>query len=181
MVHSLDWGVLSTISTRLDGGASPIPFGNIYSFVDGTCNNSTGVPYMYGTFADQSLIDSTENNMVSLTLSEASLSSVCANKDRLSACTLGTANGDPENPVCGRLTLTGSLIVLEEKSDEFADAKKALFQRHTSMKGWPDNHGWVISKIDIQDIWLIDYFGGATILSNDDYFGVDTVKDEDEN
>jgi hypothetical protein len=181
MVHSLDWGVLSTISTRLDGGASPIPFGNIYSFVDGTCKNSTGIPYMYGTFLDQSLIDSTANNMVSLTLTEASLSSVCANKDGLSACTLGSKYGDPENPVCGRLTLTGSLIILDEKSDEHVFAKKSLFQRHTTMEGWPDNHNWVISKIDIQDIWLIDYFGGATILPKDDYFGVDVVKEKDEN
>jgi len=49
MVHSLDWGVLSTVSTRLGNAENPIPFGNIYSFVDGTCENSTGVPYFFGT------------------------------------------------------------------------------------------------------------------------------------
>ena len=29
---------------------------------------------------------------------------------------------------------------------------------------------WVIAKIDLQDIWLIDYFGGATILDPKEYF-----------
>lgn len=51
MVHSLNYGVLSTISTRLPG--SP-PFGNVYSFVDGDCSSSSGVPYFYGTYMDQS-------------------------------------------------------------------------------------------------------------------------------
>jgi hypothetical protein len=40
------------------------------------------------------------------------------------------------------------------------------------MVDWPVGHRWVIAKIDIQDIWLIDYFGGATILDPIDYFSV---------
>ena len=56
----------------------------------------------------------------------------------------------------------------------------ALFQRHTSMQSWPSDHNWIISKLVIQDIWLIDYFGGATILSLDDYFDVKLNKDEEE-
>jgi hypothetical protein len=179
MVHSLDWGVLSTISTRLGDGS--IPFGNIYSFADGTCDNSTGIPYLYGTYLDQSLTDSLENPMVSLTLSEASLSSVCSNRDGLGACTLGTKYGDPENPVCARLTLTGELVVLDESSDEYSFARQSLFERHSTMETWPENHGWVIAKIDLQDIWLIDYFGGAAILTPEQYFAANLVDDmEDE-
>lgn len=72
MVHSLDWGVVSTISSRLGGDGSPaIPFGNVYSFVDGPCDKSTGVPYLYGTYMDQSFTDTESNDMVSLTLSES--------------------------------------------------------------------------------------------------------------
>jgi hypothetical protein len=173
MVHSLDWGVLSTISTRLGDGS--IPFGNIYSFVDGTCHNSTGIPYLYGTYLDQSLTDSLENPMVSLTLSEASLSSVCSNRDGLDACSLRTKYGDPENPVCARLTLTGELVVLEESSDEYVFSKQSLFERHSSMAKWPENHEWVIAKIVLQDIWLIDYFGGAAILTPEQYFAANLV------
>lgn len=175
MVHSLDWGVLATISSRLHGSDTddetpPVPFGNVYSFVDGTCDKATGTPYLFGTFMDQSFIDSKENPMVSLTLSEASVSSVCTDRDGLPACTLGTKYGDPENPVCARLTLTGKLVVLEDDSEEFTFAQQALFERHSTMEGWPTDHNWVIAKIDVQDVWLIDFFGGASIIDPASYF-----------
>ena len=75
-----------------------------------------------------------------------------------------------ENPVCARLTLTGSFVALEEGSEEYDFAKTAMFERHSTMEGWPSDHEWVLAKIDIQDVWLIDFFGGATILSPDEYF-----------
>ena len=181
MVHSLDWGVLSTISSRLDGGGTtPIPFGNVYSFVDGPCQNGTGVPYMYGTYLDQSLMDSRDNPMVSLTLTEASVASVCAQRDRIPSCTLGTKYGDPENPVCARLTVTGTLVVLDESTEEYRFAKAALLERHTTMEKWPADHHWIIAKIDIQDVWLIDYFGGATILTPETYFAVPNGEEDEE-
>jgi Pyridoxamine 5'-phosphate oxidase len=189
MVHTLDWGVLATISSRLPGDVEnpttlsssslPIPFGNVYSFVDGTCDMATGVPYLYGTYMDQSFIDSTYNQMVSLTLSEASLSSVCADRVGLSACTLGSKYGDPENPVCARLTLTGVLVVLQEDSEEYAFAQSALFERHSTMKGWPQDHKWVIAKIDIRDVWLIDFFGGASIVDPASYFAATPANYQD--
>jgi hypothetical protein len=169
MVHSLDWGVLSTISSRLDGDV-PVPFGNVYSFVDGSCDKSTGIPYLLGTFMDQSFQDSKGNDRVALTLSEASLSSVCADREGLAACTLGTKYGDPENPVCARLTLTGKLVVLEKDSTEYDFAQEALFERHGTMEDWPRDHNWVVAKIDIQDVWLIDFFGGASIIDPSEYF-----------
>eukprot|EP00526_Cylindrotheca_closterium_P019856 CAMPEP_0113644594 /NCGR_PEP_ID=MMETSP0017_2-20120614/23472_1 /TAXON_ID=2856 /ORGANISM="Cylindrotheca closterium" /LENGTH=231 /DNA_ID=CAMNT_0000556217 /DNA_START=15 /DNA_END=710 /DNA_ORIENTATION=- /assembly_acc=CAM_ASM_000147 len=170
MVHSLDWGILATISTRLGGDTSPIPFGNVYSFVDGTCEKSTGTPYFYGTYMDQSYTDSLTHETVSLTLSEASLSSVCTERDAFTSCTLGTKYGDPENPVCARLTLTGKFIALTEGTEEYNFAKEAIFERHPTMEDWPDNHEWVIAKIDIEDVWLIDFFGGASILTPEEYF-----------
>lgn len=176
MVHSLDWGVVSTISSRLTDTTtatpSNVPFGNVYSFVDGSCDNPSGIPYLYGTYMDQSFADTLNNDNVALTLSESSFSSVCGNKAEASigSCQLGTNFGDPENPMCARLTLTGKLVVLDGGSDEFKTARAAFFERHPSMKSWPSGHGWVVAKIDIEDIWLIDYFGGATVLDPKDYF-----------
>lgn len=83
MSHSLDWGVLTTFSSRIntndDGMPSmpPMPFGNVYSFIDGSCINATGTPYFYGTYMDQSFQDMKMNPYASLTLSEASLASTC--------------------------------------------------------------------------------------------------------
>jgi hypothetical protein len=170
MVHALDWGVVSTISSRLgDEGSPAIPFGNVYSFVDGSCDTATGIPYLYGTYMDQSFSDTKSNDSVSLTLSESSLSSVCPNGD-IDSCMLNTAFGDPENPMCARLTITGKLVALDDDSEEHKFAKNAFFERHPSMKAWPTEHGWVIAKIEIEDLWLIDFFGGATVLDPKDYF-----------
>jgi hypothetical protein len=166
----MSWGTLSTISTRIGDETSPVPFGNTYSFVDGPCTEASGIPYFYGTYLDQSFTDTLENPTVSLSLSEASLSSTCANRDGLQACQLDTKYGDPENPVCARVSLTGTFEVLEETSPEYQYAQQAIFQRHTTMERWPANHNWAIAKINVQDVWLIDFFGGAAIMSADEYF-----------
>jgi Pyridoxamine 5'-phosphate oxidase len=178
MVHSLNWGVLSTISSRLDGNEEGmIPFGNVYSYSDGPCLNSTGVPYFYGTYMDQSFKDSLLNANAALTLSEASLSSVCMdatttnnNEMKRSACQIGSKYGDPENPVCARLTLTGKLVeVTDPVEKEFS--LQSIFSRHASMTAWPEDHEWIVAKLELSDIWLIDFFGGASILDLDAYFG----------
>jgi hypothetical protein len=61
-------------------------------------------------------------------------------------------------------------VLDDETSEEFQLAQKAIFERHKTMKDWPKNHDWVIAKIIIEDVWLIDYFGGATILTPEEYF-----------
>jgi len=192
MVHSLDWGVLSTISSRLvddDDAKQPVPFGNVYSFVDGPCQNSTGVPYFYGTYMDQSFKDSLTNTNAALTLSEASLSSVCLDSAsgheqqnqqqsaseatpttmNQQACQIGVNYGDPENPVCARLTLTGKVREVKDPVEK-EWALQAMFQRHESMKDWPTNHDWIVAKLELSDIWLIDFYGGASVLDLDKYF-----------
>jgi hypothetical protein len=57
-------------------------------------------------------------------------------------------------------------------------AKEALFQRHAGMREWPDDHEWIVAKMDVQDVWLIDYFGGATVISVQDYMAVNLTLDE---
>ena len=200
MVHTIHWGVLSTISSRLhpsdkrDGGspaAPAVPFGNVYSFVDGTCDKSTGVPYFYGTYMDQTFQDIQANPSASLTLSEASLASVCG-ADEYSkrdgglsaACQVSTHHGrygDPESPICARLTLTGTLVVVDPatSAEEHDMALRALYERHPQMSKWPVDHNWVVAKLDIKDVWFIDYFGGASILSVSEYLAVDLFAPKD--
>jgi hypothetical protein len=176
MIHSLEWGVLSTISSRLPGG---LPFGNVYSFIDGTCNNATGTPYFYGTFLDQTFQDMKANPKASFTVSEAALSSVCGSGG-VNACSIDHQHvGDPENPICARLTLTGTLVEVENSSKEFKSTQEAFFQRHPQMALWPLDHHWAIAKLAVEDIWLIDYFGGASILNIDNYFDQKLVEPDE--
>jgi Pyridoxamine 5'-phosphate oxidase len=165
MVHSLDYGVLSTLSTRFS--SQPVPFGNVYSFVDGPCNNSTGVPYFYGTFMDQSFQDFAVHPVASFTLSEASMCS-----QSVKACSV-VHTGDPESPLCARLTLTGKLEILDKASSDYEWAQPAFYERHPQVKDWPTDHNWIIARLVIQDIWLVDYFGGAANLSIQEYMSVD--------
>merc|ERR1711971_448735 len=39
------------------------------------------------------------------------------------------------------------------------------------MKDWPGDHEWLVSKLVIEDIWFIDFFGGADIMKLEDYYG----------
>lgn len=180
MVHSLDWGVLTTQSTRLPG----YPFGNVYSFVDGGCASSSGTPYFYGTFMDQSFIDLKANPKASFTLSEASFADVCGGES-LPQCAIGNLakyhGGDPENPVCARLTLSGRLVIVNADTDEYTEALAAMYKRHEQMAYWPTDHNWVIAKLELVDLWLIDYFGGATILDLDAYRSVQLFPPESSN
>ena len=52
MVGNLQWGVLSTTSTRSAGTTVGAPFGNPYSFAD-----VDGVPYFYASGLDASMVD----------------------------------------------------------------------------------------------------------------------------
>ena len=187
MVHTLNWGVLSTISSRLPNNVTT-PFGNVYSFIDGDCHNSTGTPYFFGTFLDQTFQDMQVHDQASFTLSEAGLASVCG-AHALPACAIAAVPppsshhnnhpkktkkthhiGDPESPICARLVLTGRLVQVHNDTAEFAMARQALFHRHPQMAYWPADHDWVIAKLLLADIWLIDYFGGPAVLPVDEYF-----------
>ncbi len=70
------------------------------------------------------------------------------------------------------------MVVLDDASEEYKFAQDALFERHPSMSYWPKGHAWVIGKIEIQDIWLIDFFGGATILNPEEYFAAGLYADD---
>ena len=63
--------------------------------------------------------------------------------------------------------------------DEISVAKEVVFSRHPAMKDWPPSHDFTFNTLDITDIFLIDTFGGATILTAADYYNVtcSTVED----
>jgi len=194
MVHTIDYGVLSTLSSQRlddadDGSGLVIPFGNVYSFVDGPWSNATGTPYFYGTYMDQSFADMKQNPWASLALTEASLLGSSHTTDGKNmdddddddddkalrkACSIPTSTllkGDPENPVCARITLRGRLEEVPRDSNEFVVIQAAFFERHPQMRDWPVDHKWVIAKLVLRDLWLVDYYGGAAVIDPETYYG----------
>lgn len=146
------WGVLSTISVDL-GGA---PFGNVVSFSDGPAGQGSGIPYFYLTRLDPTPRDVLKDSRCSFTISEAPL---------------GTCGDtDPENPTCSKITLSGKMKQIIENDPEADFAAKALFSKHTEMTDWPKDHNFQYFKLIVEDIFLIDWFGGPKPLSVAEYF-----------
>ena len=132
---------------------------------------------------DQSFTDAVNNTNVALTLSAAALNSACLSASskhdiiKEGSCIIGGEFGwgDPELPVCARMTMTGKLVEVTD-SVEKGWAQDALFARHKSMSGWPGDHQWLVAKLEVADIWMLDMFGGATVLDLDDYFAVRAIE-----
>lgn len=155
IAHNTIWGSMVTINSRNRQGA---PFGNIASFSDGPKDNSVGVLYMLHSGLDASMIDVASNDQIGFSISEMQ-TGYCQGKAI-----------DPEDPRCARLSISGRLV--EVDSDEIESAKHAIFDKHPFMKGWykdsdTKGHNFKFYKIQMEEIWLIDYFGGAAIIDND--------------
>ena len=171
MASTLTWGVLSTISTRSDGSTVGDAFGNPNSFAD-----VGGVPYIYGAAMDASFVDIFSGKArASLSLSEASL----MDKDGVATiadCEIGAGTfGDPENPPCARLVLSGNLSKVAVGSSEETAAKAALFAKHPSFKNFPPGHAFYVAKLNIDGLWLIDTYGGAATPDPADYFAANAT------
>merc|ERR1719162_1994464 len=106
MASTLTWGTLTTTSTRSEGSTPGDAFGNPYSFAD-----IDGMPYIYASGLDASMIDIFGTNgtggRVTLSLSEASI------QPTVRDCQIGTGLGDPENPPCARLVLSGEMTKVD--------------------------------------------------------------------
>ena len=171
MVSNLTWGALSTISNRTDGSTPGDAFGNPYSFAD-----VAGVPYFYVSDLDASITDLASNPRGSFALSEASLS-LANGTSAIAACQIGGGGGlgDPENPPCARLVLTGKFVNVAAGSPEEKTSKAALFARHPSFAHFPPGHSFYVVRLDLDGLWLIDAYGGAAIITPSDYFSANVT------
>lgn len=155
IAHNNIWGTLSTTSVHLNGQA----WGQPKSFVDGSTANSTGNLYFYDSDLDTSIEDTKADSRVAFSLSMAEMG-LC-NVEKL----------DPEDPRCARVVFSGYFVPVED-GGELEFATQALYERHPAMESWPTDHNWKVNKINMTEIWLIDIYGGATIVDIYDYFDV---------
>lgn len=64
------------------------------------------------------------------------------------------------------------LFILQVNEKEADYAKNSLFLRHPEMKTWPSSHNWFFAKLNITNIWVLDYFGGPKVVTPEEYFNV---------
>jgi len=152
-MHVSDWTTMATFSVQMPG----YPKANVFSVSDGTLGNSSGIPYFYLSDMEISVHDLEKNNKASITMSLAQ-GDYCQKKSL-----------DPEDPRCAHLILTGKVVTLDENTEEYKFAKEGLFSRHSAMSSWPSNHGWTVRKLEIENIMLLDFFGGVKTVELKDY------------
>lgn len=104
------------------------------------------------------MIDVTKNNTVGFTLSEAQIG-YCEQQEF-----------DEEDPRCARLSLSGKIVKVMDE-EEIQTAEKALFSKHPGMESWysgdGQGHDFGFWKLILEDIWLVDFFGGPAHISTD--------------
>ncbi|KNA16962.1 hypothetical protein SOVF_084390 [Spinacia oleracea] len=147
LVAQNSWGSLSTISAEF-GGA---PFGNVMSYSDGLPGEGAGIPYFYLTTLDPTAINALEDQRSSLAISEYPIGT-CGEKD-------------PQNPTCARITLTGKLKLVDANSKEAEFARSALFTKHPEMKYWPGWHNFQVFKLEIENVFMVNWFGGRKSIT----------------
>eukprot|EP00931_Biecheleriopsis_adriatica_P044489 TRINITY_DN25445_c0_g1_i3.p1 TRINITY_DN25445_c0_g1~~TRINITY_DN25445_c0_g1_i3.p1 ORF type:complete len:336 (+),score=47.96 TRINITY_DN25445_c0_g1_i3:612-1619(+) len=168
MTKTLVWGTLTTLMQSDHDGSTitGAPFGNIQSFAE-----VDGVPYFYMMMGDPTADNAFGDDpdpRAALTLTEAELGNVITGSSELPfMCKIGHI-GDPENPPCARLVLSGTLEKVTDPA-ELAAAKEALFKSHPQFETYLTSHGFFVTKLDITGIWMIDIYGPASVVTPDDY------------
>ncbi|XP_022196093.2 protein CREG1 [Nilaparvata lugens] len=157
IVRNSDWCSLSHVSHQ-DDVTKGYPVSRVYSFSDGPFSNSSGIPYIYTTFEDGGARDLKTDVRSSITVSLAQ-GAFC-----------DVRNLDPEDPRCPQVILTGDFEFLEKDSDEWKFGQNALFEKHPAMKTWPKSHKWMVSKLNIKFIELVDNVGGGKYPTVQEYF-----------
>jgi len=147
MVKYSNVSVVATHSHFLDG----FPFAQSKDVADGLYNQTfgTGVPYIYNSPMSTLEHDFTANPKVTFAYS-AEFTHYCQDS--------GIDNDDPR---CGKVMLSGEICKVTDV-DEQAWARTNMFVRHPATSAWPPGHGFAFFKLNIQNIFTLDYFGGAT-------------------
>ncbi|XP_054443793.1 protein CREG1 isoform X2 [Pteronotus mesoamericanus] len=156
VTHFSDWGALATISTQeaVRGQA----FADVLSLSDGLPGKGSGVPYFYLSPLQLSVGNLQENPYATLAMSLAQ-TDFCRKHSY-----------DPQSPLCAHIILAGTVTKVNETERDVAE--QSLFTRHPEMKSWPSSHNWFFAKLNITNIWLVDYFGGPKIVTPEEYYNV---------
>ncbi|KAJ8934228.1 hypothetical protein NQ318_002086 [Aromia moschata] len=84
-------------------------------------------------------------------------------------------NLDPQDPGCAKVFITGTFVKVDNTSSEYNFGKEALFEKHPSMRFWPEDHGFFVAKVDpiYIDVFYKIEGGHREHVSKEDYLAAD--------
>lgn len=157
IVHKSEWTAMGTVSTlkAIEG----YPMVNIISVADSPRNaTSTGHIYFLLTDLDFTAQDLRVNNKLTVLFSN----------DQDLECT--KQHVDPMEPVCGRVMISGRIKRLSEGTEVYDVAYKAFVSRHPASQDWVRAHEFYFCELDIQQIAVLNFYGGPHYVTPEDYY-----------
>lgn len=162
LVHKSDWAAVGTIS--VDSKIPGFPMVNVISIAD----NENGTIYFMLVDLDFTGQDWHKNNNVTFLFTQ-DVNGDCRNKKR-----------DPMEPTCARAMISGKVDPVDEnKRPEEHKKNLALFvKKHPAARKWIESHNFYLCKLDIENIYVLDFYGGPNDVSVKDYYNVVLKEDE---
>jgi len=74
---------------------------------------------------------------------------------------------DPEDPRCAKLTISGTISPCGDDTKEFG--LQTLYASHPQMESWPEDHGFIVHEMQIEQLWMIANYGGGGFLAPQEY------------
>ena len=144
------------------------PYSHVVSLSDGAVQASTGRLFFNMCEMNPTVPAFLDHPFASYTISEANLPEDKWGSRRCHGMIA-------EDPTCQRITLSGKMVKVSGTADE-ALAKESLFSRHPEMKWWPAGHDFAFYELQIEDIFYINFYGGAKPMPVDKYFASKPVQ-----
>lgn len=163
IVHKSDWTAMGTVSTlqQIKG----FPMVNIISVADSPRDSkSTGHIYFLLTDLDYTAKDLEIDNK---------LTALFSNDQDLACSKHGI---DPMEPICGRVIISGKYVQLKNDTNEYRLANESFISRHPASVRWIRAHSFFLCTLDIEQIAVLDYYGGPHYVTPEDYYNANFDK-----
>ncbi|EDV91539.1 protein CREG1 [Drosophila grimshawi] len=159
LVHRANWAAVGSISTN--DVVNGYPMVNIISIDDNNLKGkSSGIIRFMLTDLDFTGPDWQNDNKVTFMFTDEQTLN-CKN-----------TNKDPMEPTCARVIISGQVIKVPENSPSFKQEQAIFINRHPAAANWIKVHAFYLCELDIQNIFVLDFYGGPHKVSASDYYAI---------
>ncbi|TDG51897.1 hypothetical protein AWZ03_001567 [Drosophila navojoa] len=159
LVHRANWASVGSISTNKI--VKDYPMVNIISIDDNSLEGkSSGVIRFLLTDLDFTGPDWQNNNKVTFLFTDEQTLN-CKN-----------ANKDPMEPTCARVIISGQVKKLPKDEPSYTPALNTFIARHPAAAKWIKEHNFYLCELDIQNIFVLDFYGGPHQVNASDYYAI---------